>query len=193
MSAQVNQPVTKPLCDVINEDLPKLDLDRPRMVGMGLQIFNSNPKLRFRIEGCGIPFAPSVYNGTGAEERKNIQLSVTEVEAAAIESMEKAFMKQLESSSISTAQLASVVKRNDKYNPSLRAKINTAGVQPCRFWDADGNATAAPAQWKCIANAVLEVRGVWSSKTGAGLTLQVTDLQCSAPTPAQCPFGGSAA
>ena len=68
---------------------------------------------------------------------------------------------------------------------TVRAKIMMPTV---RVYDSDKNLVDHSAKWRgCVVNAVIVVKGKWASKTLAGLSMEVTDLQVLDAQQA-CPF-----
>ena len=62
--------------------------------------------------------------------------------------------------------------------PTLKAKINVSGKQPCNFFDENNLATEAPVAFKPLdAKVVLRIQGVYVQKQAAGVMMTVTHMQ----------------
>ena len=128
---------------------------------------------RVQVWGAIVEYEPSVYGGDGTEARKNIVLAITEEEQGLFQLLEQV---------VDSKKLTSCIKEG-----TVKAKVTLDAVN---IYDFEKNRVKPPAQWKgqCI-NAVLQMRGMWSSKTQSGLSLELTDIQLveTAKVP-QCPF-----
>ena len=59
----------------------------------------------------------------------------------------------------------------------MKAKINVAGPNVCSVVDIDGKPRQWPESWvRLPVVPIIEVRGIYSQKTGSGLILDVTYL-----------------
>ena len=124
------------------------------------------------------PFEPSIYRGTGQEPRKNILFAIPEET--------RALLEQIETWAQTQADLKGVwhpaTKPATNYTPTLKAKINETGPNACPCVDIDGKPTPMPTDWRRLAVLpIIEVRGVYSQKTGAGLVLEVVALMIGEP------------
>ena len=118
-----------------------------------------------------VPFAPSVYRGTGNEPRKSILFSVPDSVLLAIAQIEEWARKQHPD-----GVWHSSIKEHKGYR-SLKAKINATGPNACRILDDQQRPMAWPDNWSHLAAIpIVELRGVYSQKTGSGLILDVTHL-----------------
>ena len=128
---------------------------------------------RVQVWGAIVEYEPSVYGGDGIEPRKNIVLAITEEEQGLFQLLEQV---------VDSKKLTSCIKEG-----TVKAKVTLDTVN---IFDLEKNRVKPPAQWKgqCV-NAVLQMRGLWNSKTQSGLSLEVTDIQLveTAKVP-QCPF-----
>lgn len=62
--------------------------------------------------------------------------------------------------------------------PTVKAKINVSGKQPCRFFDENIVATEPPTAFRPLeAKVVLCIQGVYVQKQVAGLMMTVTHMQ----------------
>jgi len=128
---------------------------------------------RVQVWGATVEYEPSVFGGDGSEPRKNIVLAVSEEERASFQLLEQV---------VDPKKLNSCIKDN-----TVKAKMTMEAVN---VYDPAKNLTTHPQQWKgCYVNAVIQMRGMWSSKTQSGLSLELTDIQLldKAAAP-QCPF-----
>lgn len=140
-----------------------------------------NKPLRLMLdEWLPIIFEPSVYNGTGNEERKNIVFGVSPTIEEGLAIMEDAILQALSEThpNIHALWTSSIKPANGDHEASLKAKINVSGKQPCRFFDESNQPTEVPSEFRPLeAQIVLQVRGVYIQKTAAGLMLSVSHMQ----------------
>ena len=141
-----------------------------------------NKPLRLMLDEWWLPiiFEPSVYNGTGNEERKNIVFGVSPPIEEGLAIMEDAILQALSEThpNIHALWVSSIKPANGDHEASLKAKINVAGKQQCRFFDESNQPTEAPDVFRPLeAKIVLQVRGVYIQKTAAGLMLSVSHMQ----------------
>ena len=118
-------------------------------------------------------YEPSVFGGDGSEPRKNIVLAISPEDEALVHQME---------SEIDHKKLNSCIK-----DGTIKAKVTLDSVH---VYGAMKNTIEHPQKWRgCLVNAIIVMRGTWSSKTQSGLSLELTDIQImdTAVTP-QCPF-----
>ena len=84
----------------------------------------------------------------------------------------------------------SCLKPAGTYSASVKAKINVTGPNKCNVVDMHGKAAPWPEAWarmKLIH--ILEVRGIYSQKTGSGLILECTHIMIGEPVEdASCAF-----
>ena len=127
---------------------------------------------RIILSAADVVYEPSVYGGDGSEPRKNIVLAISPDQEAQFHAMEEAADHK---------KLISCIK-----DGTVKAKITMTSVN---FYDAAKNSIDPPQRWKgCCVNAVVQMRGMWSSKNQSGLSLEVTDIQVLEHVPHQCPF-----
>ena len=114
----------------------------------------------------------SVYRGTGEEPRKGVAFSVPPdvlEELRAIENWAKESFKD--------ATWHPALKEAGGYPGTVKAKSNTVGPNACQLIDSEGCAMPWPEDWTRLpVIPILEVRGVYSQKTGSGLIIDVTHL-----------------
>ena len=109
----------------------KLSTTEPKEGKLGMKFVNltdDNGPHCFKVESPKIIFEPSVYNGTGEEERKNIVMAITEEAAKEIEELENWTRIRV---GVSAEKWNSCVKRLN--GPQLKAKINMSGQRQCEF------------------------------------------------------------
>ena len=127
-----------------------------------------------------IMYEPSVYNGTGQEERKNIVLEVTSEIEQALATMEDAIRQALDEKipNINAIWVSSLKPESSHIGPTVRAKINVSGKQSCKFFGEANAATELPSAFKSLdAQVVLHIQGVYVQKQAAGLLMTVTHMQ----------------
>ena len=74
------------------------------------------------------------------------------------------------------------------YAALLKAKVNTTGNNAIRFWDADGELTDEPTDWKTTKIIPqLRIRQLWLMGGNFGWVIEITDCQIF-PRVMQCPF-----
>ena len=133
---------------------------------------------RERLGEIYTPFEPSVYRGTGGEPRKGILFTVPPDVLEDLRTIEDWARKQTPGSVWHSA-----IKEAGGYNGGIKAKINISGPHACVVVDPDGNLAAWPEEWaKLPVLPIVEVRGVYSQKTGSGLILDVTNIMIGEPT-----------
>ena len=135
--------------------------------------FEKLAEQRILLSEATVVYEPSVYGGDGSEPRKNIVLSLAPEAAQPILELEACFDEK---------RLVSSMK-----DGTVKAKITMSSV---RVYDSDKNLVDHPEKWRdCVVNAVIVIKGKWASKTQAGLSMEVTDLQILDHVPQQaCPF-----
>ena len=117
------------------------------------------------------PFEPSVYRGTGTEPRKGVVFAIPGDVYDDLLKIEVWARQQVPDGTV----WHSALKEPGAYAGSVKAKINCTGAYPCEIVDADGKPLPWPEHWSRLGVVpVLEVRGIYSQKTGSGLILDVT-------------------
>ena len=95
--------------------------------------------------------------------------------------------------SVTHAQLNEMYKsplhRKEGYAPLLKTKVNTAGNHAVRFWDANGELTTEPSEWKTTAIIpCLQIKSLWvMGSQNFGVVIETTDVQIF-PEEVNCPF-----
>ena len=131
-----------------------------------------NPLVTLPLTGARVVYEPSVYGGDGAETRKNI---VLEVSAEALDTIRG------HEASIDPSRLCSCIK-----DDALKCKISMDKV---RIFDHCNVPIAPPETWRDLrVNAVVLLKGRWSTKTQTGLSLEVVDVQLTPHAPPTSPF-----
>lgn len=127
-----------------------------------------------------VPFPPSVFQGTGEEQRKGIAFNLPPELAEQLEALEaKATNMVAERAPTAKTLWNNSVKPAGQYDAKLKAKINVKGGRAANIFDENGERTALPMEsWVTQdANAVLELRGAYRQKGSFGLMLEVTHLK----------------
>ena len=110
-----------------------------------------------------VVYEPSVYGGDGSEPRKNIVLSISPAEEALIQELE---------TEIDPKKLNSAVK-----DGTVKCKMT---METVHVFDSAKTLMEHPPKWRgCLVNAVILMRGKWSSKTQSGLSLEVVGFRYS--------------
>ena len=82
----------------------------------------------------------------------------------------------------------SPLHRKEGYAPLLKTKCNTAGNHAVRFWDANGEMTTEPSEWKTTAVLPkLQIKSLWVMSGNFGVVIETTDVQVF-PEEINCPF-----
>ena len=137
--------------------------------------FSAIPKQYILVRDALVVYEPSVFGAVGGEQRVNMVLSVPEVARNQLTAIEDALV-------LGNA-LCSVVKDDG----NIRVKLDNDAV---RIFDTSHARVPAPTHWKgATIHALLEVKGHWKSRSGAGLSVLCTDIQLAAePPPVKSPF-----
>ena len=132
-----------------------------------------NPKEYIFARDATIVWEPSVFGGDGTEKRLNLVLRVADHVRGVLRSIE---------TDAALERLCTVV-----HDDTIKVKLD---IETVRVWDTTHLPTSAPEQWKgLVVHAAIEVRGSWSTRTGAGLSAVCTDIQLvDAQQPPACPF-----
>ena len=159
---------------------PLLQLNKPKELSHGMKIFPTQGQFSFKIMEVQTPFAPSVFNGTGEEERQNLLFSISEEDHQQIKSLEADIYLQLQDQcpDIATRWTSCLKDATDKWPATLRVKINLKGTRSCKFLNAAGDTTSPPELWRRLtANAIIRIGGAYLQARGAGLLVEVSHLQ----------------
>jgi len=141
----------------------------------GAVSFTSLPNNYVLARGAKVVYEPSIFGGTGGEQRVNMVLTVSEDT--------RTQLTDIENSMPLGNTLCSVVKDDG----NIRVKLDNDAV---RIFDQEHKLTQPPPHWKgATINALLEIRGHWKSRSGAGLSVICTDIQlASEAAPVVSPF-----
>ena len=142
--------------------------------------FKGQPLLLKSNAWLRIVYEPSVYNGTGQEERKNIVLELTPEIEQVLATMEDTIRQTLDEKvpNIDAIWVSSLKPSAGSSGPTVKAKINVSGKQACKFYDEDNVATEPPSAFRPLdAKVVLRIQGVYVQKQAAGLMMTVTHMQ----------------
>ena len=127
--------------------------------------------IKLRLDDAVLVYEPSVFQGSGEENRVNIVFSVPEHVQQEVQAMETAL-----------GDCVSCLK-----DGTLKAKVSLDRV---RFFDVARNRIEKPGAirgYSC--NAMVNVRGKWSTRNQQGLCLETTDIQLLGKEDSDvCPF-----
>ena len=169
-----------------NNQSPLLQLSKPKELSHGMKIYPTQDAFSFKIMEVQTPFGPSVFNGTGEEERQNLLFSISEEDQQQIKSLEADIYLQLQDKcpDIASRWTSCLKDATDKWPATLRTKINLKGTRTCKFLGAIGDTTPPPESWRLLStNAVIRIGGAYLQARGAGLLVEVTHLQYAAQPP----------
>lgn len=151
----------------------------------GLQLFSIRHENRYPsfqpclAEDLGsmrVLYEPSVYGGSGDEERKNITMSISEDAAVSIQNMEKLVRDKLRDHVPHIDQIWNSCIRppSDHGGHSLKAKVRLRGEGMLRCFSRAREEMALPTTlrgWSIVP--VLELRSAYVQRTSAGLVLEM--------------------
>jgi hypothetical protein len=121
-----------------------------------------------------IPFEPSVYRGTGEEDRKDIVFELSAEQAEKLKQFELAVRALIEES----YNWNSAVKESEKYGAHLKVKVNVAGRYKALLFDERAERMDFPDKLRGrLANPIVTVRGVYVVNGAAGLQLDLSYMQ----------------
>ena len=124
-------------------------------------------------------FEPSVFRGTGSEPRKGIVFAAPEDVIDDIRKLEDWAKGQV--ASLNPVWLSAIKETEGR----VKAKISPA---TCSVVGRYG-AAELPQNWRGLpVIPIIEVRGIYSQKTGAGLILEVTHIMVGEEPIEQCDF-----
>ena len=119
---------------------------------------------------------PSVYGGTGQEERKGILFGTS---SEVIEDLKKveawAFSQMRDLQSNLDCVWNTVIRATDV--PSFKGKIWVSGKAPCQCVDASNNPIPLPEQWGGLQVAPIFSLSAYSQPDAAGLLLEVAGVK----------------
>jgi hypothetical protein len=159
---------------------PLLQLSKPKDLSHGMKIYSTDEQLTFKIMDVSTPFGPSVFGGTGDEERQSLVLSISGEDHRRMRALEESLRIQLQTQypDIDARWNTCLKDATDKFAATLRTKINLKGARACKFIDATGAPTSAPESWRRLqAHVVIRIGGAYLQARGAGLLVEVTHLQ----------------
>ena len=151
-----------------------------KMLKIANVTFKGQPLSLKPNEWLRILYEPSVYNGTGQEERKNIVLELTPEIEEVLATMEEAIRQTLDEKipNIEAIWISSLKPASGFRGPTVKAKINVSGGQACKFFDEGNVATSPPVAFKHLeAKVVMRIQGVYIQKQAAGLMMTITHMQ----------------
>ena len=130
-------------------------------------------------------YEPSVYRGTGDEPRKGVVFSIPGDVYNDLLKIEVWAKQQVPDGTV----WHSALKEPGAYTGCVKAKINVTGSYPCDIVNAEGKPLPWPEQWSRLRVVpVLDVRGIYSQKTGSGLILDVTHIMVGSDILKPCEF-----
>ena len=142
------------------------------MANPAVQFEPVNPPVTLTLVGARAVYEPSVYGGDGSEIRKNLVLEVTPDIIREIRGHE---------AKIDPSRLCSCIKEE-----TMKCKIN---MEKVRVFDHANAPQPLPVTWRDqTMNVVVLLKGHWSTKKLAGLSLEATDVQLTFQTHAKSPF-----
>ena len=127
--------------------------------------------IKLRLDNATIVYEPGIYQGTGEENRVNIVFSVPEHVQQEVQAMETAL-----------GDCVSCLK-----DGTMKCKVSLDRV---RFFDVARNRIEKPGMIRgYTCNAMVNVRGKWSTRNQQGLCLEATDIQLLGKEDSDvCPF-----
>jgi hypothetical protein len=167
-------------------DISKLKVVQGRLGQKGISFHHvslDGKPLRFTLVPLGqtvkIPYKPSVFQGTGAEQRVNVQFEVSD-EIAGI----MAALENLASEQVDCKGWNSVMKKRET-GTLIRAKLNISGPRQT----AISGVPELPNTWPQHGNVCIRIGTVYSQNQLAGFILEAEALEIQHPTtttPFQC-------
>ena len=121
---------------------------------------------------------PSVFNGTGTEDRKGILIATPSQQTEDLRLIEVWVKRQLRSAYPDVDQIwNSAIRTGDCYPPSFRAKIWTGGFNPCKFYDENGQPCAMPTELAGLLVIPIVMINAYVQQNQAGLLLETVALK----------------
>ena len=121
---------------------------------------------------------PSVFNGTGTEDRKSVLIAAPFQQIEDIRLIEIWVKKQLRGAYPDIDQIwNSAIRAGDCYPPSFRAKIWTGGYNPCKIYDENGQPCAMPTEFAGLMVVPIVMFNAYIQQNQAGLLLETVALK----------------
>ena len=121
---------------------------------------------------------PSVFNGTGAEERKSILIATPFYQIENLRLIEAWVRNQLRSAYPDIDQIwNSPIKITDNYPPSIRAKIWVGGFNPCKFYDENNQPCETPTDIAGLQVVPIIMLNAFVQSNIAGLLIETVALK----------------
>jgi hypothetical protein len=152
----------------------------------GLQLFSIRcdgrhpsfqPCLADDLGSMRVLYEPSVYNGSGSEERVNITMSIDEDAATSILNMEKLVRDQLRPSVPNVDQIWNSCIRppSERTGHTFKCKVRLRGEGCVRCFSRTREEMALPQSLRGYSIVpVVEVRSAYVQRSSAGLVLEMT-------------------
>ena len=152
----------------------------------GLQLFSIRcdgrypsfqPCLADDLGSMRVLYEPSVYNGTGSEERVNITMSIDEAAANSIQSMETIARDKLRPSvpNIDTIWNSCIRPPSERAGYTFKCKVRLRGEGCVRCFGRTREEMALPQSLRGFSIVpVVEVRSAYVQRSSAGLVLVMT-------------------
>ena len=119
-------------------------------------------------------YEPSVYNGTGQEERVNVVMTIEDAAACQLRNLEAVVKDKLRDAVPGVDRIwNSCVGTTQKGDTTIKAKIRVKGEGRVKCYDRSRNEIQPPSQWRGVSICpIIEVRGVYVQRTSCGLVLE---------------------
>lgn len=133
------------------------------------------PSLSEHLGEQTVLYEPSVYNGSGQEERVNVVMTVSDSAADQLREVEQLVRDKLRDFAPNVDKIwNSCIGMNQKGLTTLKSKIRVRGENRVKCYDRSRIEIQPPIQWRNISICpVVEVRGAYVQRTSAGLILEV--------------------
>ena len=121
---------------------------------------------------------PSVFNGTGAEERKSFLIATPFYQIENLRLIESWVKNQLRSDHPDIDQIwNSAIRTADNYPPSIRAKIWLGGYNPCKFYDENNQPCETPTDMAGLQVIPIVMLNAYVQSNTAGLLVETVALK----------------
>lgn len=166
------------------------------------QILCNNAPIKVKLEPTKAPFGAGVWNQTPDITRLNLDLQCSnyleflqKVDDWAIDKLAanssqffKKTMSKEEIKGIFKPSASPHEKNNVPYEPTFRCKINVAGANVVKCWNADRSARSIPDDWRgATITPEVTIKGLWFMQGGCGIVFEVHNCIVEEES-AECPF-----